>query len=356
MLNVNLIASSAAGCKLSTDVALSDHIVAKEGFCVAVQALGTNPLYNKVEAADGAFHAIEEGVRFVGVLGSREALKGFRGHTPTAVAPGDTLHLLNMGGILGLCTAEHPELGHPIKVKVLGAVADPGTENGQPLSIQSEALNPLLNLPQSAPIIAVCGTAMDTGKTVASAELVKGLTSAGFKVAAAKLTGAALLRDVRRMKDHGATAVGTFAECGLVSSTGRPIVPYAKAVLGRLNEAEPDLIVVELGDGFIGPYGVDQFLLDRELARHTAATVVTATDLAGAWAAVKLYSERYRRPITAFAGPVTDNAVGTDYIRKSLGVPAYNAKTDGDKLTAAVLRLVVERRPSKNKSQAAVAS
>ncbi|MFV1979767.1 MAG: hypothetical protein ACC655_01320 [Rhodothermia bacterium] len=352
---IDVVASSTAPCNLGTRVSLTDQIVAKEGFCLAVRALAGNDKYNIVETSKGGFCKIEPGMTVVGTLGSREALKGFRGHTPASIAVGDVLHLLNMGGILGLCTAGHPSKGDPIPVEVIGAVIDTTSPDLGPANIQQYALTPRISLTKSAPIITVCGTAMDTGKTKAATEIVAGLTKAGFRVAAAKLTGAALLRDVRDMQTHGAIEVATFSECGFVSSTGQQIVPHSKAVLAKLNEAQPDVIVVELGDGFIGPYGVDDFLLDRELTGITGATVVAATDLAGAWAATRLFSERYRRKITAMTGPVTDNAVGSEYISGSLGVRAHNALKDSAGLTAAVLGALASKQQQMAAKQQLVA-
>lgn len=350
-MTVDHIASSAAPCGLGHEILLADEIVSREGFCLAVRVLGRNKSYCNLEAADGSFHELEQGDTLVGTLGNREALRGFRGHTPASVAVGDVIHLLNMGGILGLCTAEHPTLGAPIPVEVLGAAIDPADPDLAPANIQRNALTPLISLQTSAPLVTICGTAMDTGKTLASTAIVAGLTEAGFRVAAAKLTGAALLRDVRKMKDDGAVDVATFSECGFVSSIGKNVVPYAKAVLAKLNAGQPDVIVVELGDGVIGPYGVDGFLLDRELTGLTAATIVAASDLAGAWATSKLFSERYRRPITAMVGPVTDNAVGTDYILASYGIRAHNALTDPAGLTGAVLGALADRLQPAGKKQ-----
>ena len=347
MTKIDIIASSSAPCGLSPNVVLSGEIVAKEGYCLAVRALESNEKYNVLEGAEGILHTIVPGTTFVGALGGREALKGYRGHVPAAIAVGDVLSVLNMGGILGLCTADHPSLGEPVRVEVLGAVMVASTDDfGGNLThacIQQSALPPLLHLPKSAPLITVCGTAMDTGKTRASAAIVTGLSKAGFKVAAAKLTGAALLRDIRDVELHGAITVASFADCGFVSSTGKKIVPHAKAVLAKLNEVNPDVIVVELGDGLIGPYGVDEFLLDRELTDLTCATVVAATDLAGAWAATRLFAERYRRGITAMTGPVTDNAVGADYIEGSLGIKAHNALKDAAGLTSVAKAALINK-------------
>lgn len=352
---VDIVASSATLCNLGANVSLTEQIVAREGFCLAVRALASNDKYDVVESAKGGFHKVLPGTTIIGTLGSRQALKGFRGHTPASIKVGDVIHLLNKGGILGLATAGHPTFGDPIPVEVVGAVIDASLPEPGPANIQEYALTPMISLPDSAPIVTVCGTAMDTGKTMASAEIVEGLTSAGLRVAAAKLTGAALRRDVLAMQAHGAVEVATFSECGFVSSTGKQIVPHSKAVLAKLNEADPDVIVIELGDGFIGPYGVDDFLLDRELTSHTVATIVTATDLAGAWAAARIFAERYRRDITAMTGPVTDNSVGTDYITGSLGIRAHNAFEDGEGLTASVLGALVAAQPSSTTNRSMVA-
>ena len=59
---------------------------------------------------------------------------------------------------------------------------------------------------------------MNSGKTYAATELIKRATRAGLKVAAAKLSGVACLRDTLNMADHGAVATASFFDCGLPST------------------------------------------------------------------------------------------------------------------------------------------
>ena len=40
----------------------------------------------------------------VGALGHRKALFGYSGHLPVKLAPGDVIQMLNIGGVLGICT------------------------------------------------------------------------------------------------------------------------------------------------------------------------------------------------------------------------------------------------------------
>lgn len=333
VLTVNHIASSTAPCGLAHDVHLSNYIVAEEGYCVAVRALDAKTQYNQLEITTGDFRTIQQGDIFVGVLGERQALKGYSGRIPRSIQPGDVLHVLNLGGIIGMCTSDHPDLGPALRVEVIGAVLSEREGSWCHTRIQDGAIDPLYKLSHSAPLIMVSGTAMNTGKTSAACQIIKGLTNRGLRVAAAKLTGASLMRDVRMMERHGAISCATFTDAGVVTSTHKAMSPFAKALIDHLNQDSPDVVVLELGDGFIGYYGVDALLLDKEIQRFTRAHVVTATDLAGVWAADQLFRKRYRANISVITGPVTDNAVGQEYIENALGIPAINAQQDPEALS-----------------------
>lgn len=335
-LQADHVASSTAPCGLSHALLLSDYIVAEDGYCIAVRALEEKTVYNQIEGADGTFRTITNGDIIVGTLGSRQALQGYCGQVPRRITPGDTLNILNLGGIIGKCTSDHPTLGPALRVEVLGAVLI--QDNGSPrhARLQDVAIEPTAHLHASAPLVMVSGTSMNTGKTRAAAEIVAGLTARGFSVAAAKLTGASLMRDVRSFLDKGAIKVRTFTDAGVVASTGKNVVATAKGVIADLNLCNPDLLVIELGDGFIGPYGVDELLLDQELQTFTKVHVVAANDLAGAWAADQLFRQRYRKEVSVYVGPITDNAAGCGYVRTTLGVPAANAQQEPDRLTEIV--------------------
>ncbi|HEX7070665.1 MAG TPA: hypothetical protein VF190_07655 [Rhodothermales bacterium] len=337
-ITVDRLASSTTPCGLTHDVQLSPYVVAQEGYCVAVRALDEKPHYNQLECTDGQFQTLHKGDLIVGALGERQALKGYSGRVPRQIRVGDILHVLNMGGIIGLCTSDHPDLGPALRVEVLGAVIVDRDGLKTHARLMDHALEPVYHLADSPPLVMVSGTSMNTGKTYAAGQIVKGLTKRGIRVAAAKLTGASLRRDVRVMKENGAVACATFNDAGAVSSTNKEMAPLAKGIIAHLQKAGPDVIVLELGDGFIGYYGVDELLLDKELQRFTHAHVVAAADLAGVWAADQIFRNRYRARITVITGPVTDNAVGKQYVTNVLGIDAWNAMQDSDDLASAVAR------------------
>ena len=302
---------------------------ARAGDVVAVRALTDSATYNQLELPTGRLAKINPGDVFVGVLGSRRALKGFVGDVPTSVAAGDELHLLNMGGVIGLCTGHHSSLSDAIRVEVLGLVCG---ENGSARNISDAALPPRATLGATAPLVVVAGACMNSGKTFAATELIRQATRRGLRVAAAKLSGVAALRDTLNMADHGAVATASFLDCGLPSTVGvGDLAPVAKAIIARLNESSPDLIVIELGDGILGGYSVESIFDDAELRAGIAALVFCASDYVGAWGGVELFRRR-GMAVDLVAGSVTDSRMGEEFIEREFGVAAGNARRDGARL------------------------
>lgn len=302
----------------------------KKGDVVAVRALTDSATYNQLELPTGRLAKINPGDVLVGALGSRRALKGFVGDVPEELGAGERLHLLNMGGVIGCCKGHHSSLSDAIEVEVLGFVVG---EDGGPRNIADAALSLRESLPEGcAPLVLVAGACMNSGKTFAATEVVRQATRAGMRVAAAKLSGVAALRDTLNMADHGAVATASFLDCGLPSTVGvGDLAPVAKAIISKLNESAPELVVIELGDGILGGYSVESIFDDEELRAATAAIVFCASDYVGAWGGIELLRRR-GIDVDVVAGSVTDSQMGEDYITRELGVPAGNAKRDGVRL------------------------
>lgn len=305
----------------------------RAGDVVVVRALTDSATYNMLELPTGRLAKINPGDVLIGVLGRRRALKGFVGDVPETVAAGDELHLLNMGGVIGKCTGHHSSLSDAIKVEVIGVVTD---NEATALNIADAALPPRNTLGETAPLVIIAGTCMNSGKTYAATELIKQATRAGSRVAAAKLSGIACLRDTLNMADHGAIAIASFLDCGLPSTVGATnLAGVAKTIIARLNESAPDLIVIELGDGLLGGYSVESVFDDTELREATAGLVFCASDYVGAWGGIELLRRRGIE-IDVIAGSVTDSQMGEDFIEKEFGVPAANARRNGERLFALV--------------------
>ncbi len=116
------IASVALGCRLTPDVRLSDEIPSEEGVVIAVEVQDDKTSYNQLELASGRMASVRKGDVLVGALGHRKALFGYSGHVPETLQPGDLVHLLNLGGVLGVCDDYDRARGAPFPCRVLGAV------------------------------------------------------------------------------------------------------------------------------------------------------------------------------------------------------------------------------------------
>lgn len=341
-VRLDRISSSTRNARLTPEVILGDDIIAEEGRILAVRILTDKSSYSTVEDVAGRMMQVRAGDILAGTLGSRRALRGYAGEVPSSLAVGDTIQVLNLGGILGRCTSVNPDIGPPFSAEVLGAVLtfpDLGDRVGTPASIRGGAIPPADSLEAPAPIVYVVGTCMNAGKTVAATELVRGLARRGFRVGAAKLTGVSLMRDTLSMLDAGAIAALTFNDAGVASTHPGQTVGVAKGLIARLSgrqSGSPDVIVAELGDGILGEYGVQDILMDPELMAAGAAHVMAAPDPVACWGALELYRERFKLPIAVFTGPATDNQVGLDFVANTLQHPAHNALRDAPGLVDVV--------------------
>jgi hypothetical protein len=331
------IASATATLPLERVCHISTTIPAEQGTVLVVEALEEKTVYGELELAGGRMARIIKGDLIAGVLGERRALRGYVGVIPPHIAPGDVLHMLNLGGVLGRCVSANPELGKPLRVRVVGvALID-----GHPANIRQGAIAWQDTLPTSAPLILISGTCMNSGKTTVACEILRLLAAKGYRMAAAKVAGVATQRDLYNMLDHGAVTGLTFSDAGLPSTVQNldAVVPAAKGILAALNAHHPDAIMVELGDGIMGHYGVDLLLKDAELIGHAKAHVLCANDLVGAWGGLR-YLQDLGLTADCVAGPATDNSAGSEYIEQRLGTLAVNARNDPAQLARLIERKV----------------
>lgn len=328
-ITVHKVASSTAGRLEGREVELIEGGSVRPGDLVVVKALEEKRVYDQIELTTGRLAHISRDDIIVGSLGSRRALRGFVGHCPTLVRAGDVLQILNLGGVIGVATSVNRDYGDPLRVKVLGlAVRD-----GKVLNIRDGAIPEADTLTSELPLIVVAGTCMAAGKTRAACEIIAHLNQRGFRLGGLKLSGVAALRDTLNMEDHGAVRARSFLDAGYNSTAGfDDLAPMAKGLINALAaDGGLDGIVIEMGDGIIGGYGVSSLYRDEPLRRAITVHVMCANDLVAAWGAREV-ANRLGRPVDIMSGPATDNVVGEGYIQQELGIPAVNARTHGERL------------------------
>ncbi|MEW6253171.1 MAG: hypothetical protein AB1716_21240, partial [Planctomycetota bacterium] len=308
----------------------------REGYIVAGRVRGEKSVYNQLEDGHGRMVVLHDGDVIAGVLGQRNALHGYSGYVPETLAIGDVLQVLNLGGVIGRCTSQNPDLGPPFDFELLGSVLvfpDFEDRSGVPAHIGMHALAPHAGpFASETPVVFVAGTCMNSGKTSAACQLIRQLARRGSAVAGCKLTGVSLRRDTLQMLDHGARWAVSFTDAGIVSTTPANATGVARTLLAHLAQAGAEVIIAELGDGLLGEYGVAEILAAPDLAAAASVLVLCANDPVGAWGAQQLLRDRFRLRIDVVAGPTTDNAVGTRYIRDQLSLAALNARTHGKEL------------------------
>jgi len=338
---VDKIGSVTATCRLSREVRLGSEIPPVEGGVVVVRVLSAKSTYNQLELPSGRLSVIKPGDVVAGALGHRKALFGYSGYLPKQVAVGDRLNILNTGGVIGVCDGVNPDLGNPFVVEVLGQVLHfpyLGERVGLPAHISQGAL-PLADVldVRGVPVVAIVGTCMNAGKTQAACSLTQAFAHRGLRVAAGKATGVSLRRDVLAMEDAGARHTLIFTDLGVVTTTPDVAPRVARTILTHLAADAPDVIVLELGDGLLGLYGVDAILADPELSGCFGTVALAANDPVAAWGGVRLLKERYGLSATAVTGPATDNVAGTKLIERETGIPGINARTAPAALAELVL-------------------
>jgi dethiobiotin synthetase len=205
--------------------------------------------HNNVHLPDGRRSTLFVGDEVVLAYGARYAPDQYEGRVPSSLSACD---LLAGGGIAGEALRWPSSVRKPTRLEPIGLLGD---EEGRPLNLRRFAL-PTANGDdrRSAPVVAVVGSSMNSGKTTAAASLIRGATRAGFRVGAAKATGTGAGGDYWMYADAGAKHVLDFTDCGygstyLIGTTAVESV-FAQLV-AHLQSQAPDLVVLEIADGLL---------------------------------------------------------------------------------------------------------
>ncbi len=300
----------------------------REGNLVVVEALSNAGSTTHVENQQGRDERIYQGDRFVGVLANRHSGTSESGDVPSdgIEITGETeLHLLSTGGIVGINTGIPARMRQePLRLKPLGLVA----EQGKPVDLIELSGGHHETLGPSAPIVLVCGTSAEVGKTTTSTGLIKALSREGLQTAATKFSGTGRMRDILNLRDAGASPWLDFPDVGLPTTYTSP-ERFSKGVytlFNYLNAGAPDVIVAEAGGDPIEG-NIPTFLADPALMQHVKAMVVVAGDVMGMMGAVA-YLRHYAPATPIFlTDPKDRNPVSTrERVRHELpGLPIFNS-------------------------------
>lgn len=251
-------------------------------------------------------HPVRKDMLMLGVLANRDSTTHASGIVPPSgirIERGTSLAWLGgQSGLLGIETWT-PSPGNPAgaqasaRVHALGLV----TAAGRPVNIARFSREPGVKT-TAAPVIVVCGTAAEVGKTTLASRIIRYLARpARRSVTAIKPTGSGGITDSLAHQQAGAAATYDIVDCGLPSSYTSPerFASRAGRCLLYAEDHHPDLVVCELG-GDLTWGNNDTFLRLPELRGRVAGTLCIAGDAAGALGTMA-YLERVglaRLPVT----------------------------------------------------------
>ena len=281
-----------------------------------------------LENCDGRTMYLFPGDRVVGAFGNRYATDQYEGYVPQE--PVGVCDMLSVGCLMGEVASRHDSMAAPTRLKVLGQVSD---RKGWPINQLG-----YLQLPDDcqeaasgggardrAEIIVVIGSAMNSGKTTTAGTIARALSRAGYRVAAAKVTGTAAGKDGRFYESCGAWPVLDFTSVGYPSTYmagEEDLLWIYRTLLGSLQPGEPDYIVIEVADGIF--QRETRMLLEAEEFRASIDHLFfAASDSLSAESGVRCVRE-YDLPLRATAGAVTGSVLASREAEEAAGLPCLS--------------------------------
>jgi hypothetical protein len=297
----------------------------------------------KLENVHGRRGTLYTGDEIIVAFGNRYAPDQFEAYVPETLGPCD---LVAGGGVASRMTVKHASMKPPTRIDVIGILA---REDGTALNLFDFAAARDQQFGRPSLTIAVVGSSMNAGKTTTAAGLVRGLTLAGFRVGAAKITGTGSGGDLWTMLDAGAAMACDFTDAGHTSTfclRESQLEQVAARLLTRLSNNGVDIAIVEIADGLL--QRETAAVLDAAIANTWFDGVVfAAADAMGAAFGVDWLAKRGISPL-AVSGLVSASPLAA---REASAVTGYDVATLTElRDPIAVTKLVFSETPQARKA------
>ena len=256
------------------------------------------------------------GDEIVVAYGARYAPDQFEALVPTTLAP---CQLVAGGGIAASVTDRHAAVATATDITPLGLLAD---SRGERLNLARHALCHVPTVAVRPTTIASIGTSMNAGKTTSAAYLIRGLTRAGLRVGAAKITGTGAGGDPGLFRDAGAVSVFDFTDAGHASTyllDLDALHDVMERLLSQLTAQHVDVIVIEIADGLF-QRETAQLLRSPTFKNAIDGVVFSAGDAMGAFAGVQWLRE-CGLPVLALSGALTRSPMARREIHAATQLP-----------------------------------
>lgn len=283
------------------------------GDYVLGEVVGTPSELYRVEDTAGDMVPVEPGDRIVGAFGLRAAT--LEGVGSWRDIEDGRMHGLTSAGLFGAFTSLSRFLPKPLSLEYRGHLV----RGGKKLSMDDFAMKDGARR-FDVPTILLVGTSMSAGKTITGKLACSLLSEMGFKVVAAKLTGAGRYRDIKSFADAGAAEIYDFVDVGM-PSTVCPAAEFRKRIrplLSHIATREADFLVAEAGASPLEPYNGAAAI--EELGDNIALTILCASD---PYAVVGV-KQAFGLTPDLVTGPATNTTAAIDLVTTLTGVRGIN--------------------------------
>lgn len=293
--------------------------------------------HSTLENKYGRIHTIHNGSRAIFVFGNRYAPDYYEGLVPQEMLP--TVDLLARSGMVGLVNTKNAARKDPTRIKVLGYVCD---EKGELLNTRDF---PLINLKNSskkeprASMILVCGTSMNSGKSMAATACCRALSALGYKVKATKVTGTASLKDILQMNDAGAYSYADFTHLGFPSTyllSHEEILHIFNSLDLKYANNPKNFWVVEFADGII-QRETAMLLSSPEVTSRIDKFIFCAGDAFGAIGGLNILKERFGLIPDVLSGICSSSPLHVRELSEFTSIPVFNSLDVSNRQLADIL-------------------
>ena len=284
-----------------------------------VDFLGQHP---GLQLPNGRRKQLFPGDEIVVAYGNRYASNQFEAVIPETFGP---CHLVAGGGIASRAVSWHVSMKKgPTLITPIGLLGD---LNNKRMNLCDFALSPINEIKTGLPTaIAVVGTGMDSGKTQSCAFLVRGLISAGLRVAYAKITGTGAGGDTWLLTDAGANPVLDFTDAGMATTymiTIEQLELLLMTLMGHIAKENVDAMVLEIADGVM-QQETAALLKSPVFASLVAGIVMASQDSMGASAGIHFLKHYAKPPVLAISGIISAAPLQVREAEIALKLPVYD--------------------------------
>lgn len=280
--------------------------------------------HSSLENAFGRIHKIHDGTKAVFVFGNRYAPDYYEGLVPDEAMV--EVDLLARSGMIGIAKTKNSLIKDPSKIRIRGYVCD---ESGSVLNtLKFPIIKPKMNAKKRprAKMILVCGTSMNSGKSMAAAACCWALTSMGYTVRASKVTGTASLKDILHMNDAGANSYADFTYLGYPATYMLPeedlLRIFNQLDLKYANNPK-NFWVVEFADGIIQRETL-MLLQSDEVRSRIFKLIFCASDAFGAIGGLNILKNLGLTP-DALSGVCSSSPLHIRELEEFTNVPVFNS-------------------------------